>query len=138
AQLYLEHVWKHHGLPKTITTDRGTQFTAEFWKTICDRLQISRKLSTAFHPETDGQTERVNAIMEQYLRAYVNYQQDDWASWLPMAEFAANNHASETTGVSPFFANHGYDPKMDYLDTPHTQAAERTAGEFIHNMKIIQ
>ena len=105
VELYLRHIWKHHGLPLTITTDRGTQFTSEFWKSVCQCLHVTRKLSTAFHPQTDGQTERINAIMEQYLRAYVNYQQDDWSLWLPMAEFAANNHASETTGVSPFFAN---------------------------------
>jgi hypothetical protein len=67
----------------------------------------------AFHPEMDGQTERTNSIMEQYLRAYVNYQQDNWAQLLPIAEFAANNHTSETTGLSPFFSNYGFHPKFD-------------------------
>jgi hypothetical protein len=63
----------------------------------------------AIHPQTDGQTERMNAIMEQYLQSHVNYLQDDWADWLPLAEFAANNQASEITGVLPFFANKGFD-----------------------------
>ena len=68
---------------------------------------FSTLLSTPYHPETDGQTETVNAILEQYLQAYINYLQDDWEAWLHLAEFATNNHASETTGMSPFFANYG-------------------------------
>jgi hypothetical protein len=81
-------------------------------------LEIDPRLSTAFHPETDGQTERMNAIMEQYLRAYVNYQQDNWVQYLPLAEFAANNHVSETTTVSPFFANYGFDPRLSRCKPP--------------------
>jgi hypothetical protein len=78
-------------------------------------------MSTAFHPETDGQTERFNAVMEQYLRSYVNYLQDDWSAWLPLAEFAANNHSSEATGLSPFFALHGYHPRVTTNLTPTTE-----------------
>jgi len=86
-------------------------------------LGIERNLSTAYHPETDGQTERINSVMEQYLRSYVNYQQDDWHQWLALAEFATNNHVSETTGVSPFFANYGFDPRLelDNDDPPQGQ-----------------
>jgi len=116
ADLFLDNIWKHNGPPLTIISDQGTQFAAVFWGTVCRRLKIDRHLCTAFHPETDGQTERVNRIMEQYLRSYVNYQQDDWCQWLPMAEFMGNNHSSETTGTSPFFANYGYDPRIDFLD----------------------
>jgi len=105
ADLFLNNIWKHNGLPQTIISDRGPQFASEFWGTICRRLKIDRRLSTAFHPETDGQTEGVNGIMEQYLGSYVNYRQDDWCQWLPIAEFMGNNHASETTGTSPIFAN---------------------------------
>ena len=90
---------------------RGSLFTSKFWKSLCTLWGIKVKLSTAFHPQTDGQTEKANGVMEQYLRAYINYLQDDWADWLPHAEFAANNHASETTRVSPFFANYHYDPR---------------------------
>jgi hypothetical protein len=70
-------------------------------------LGIELKFSIPFHPETDGQTEQINGIMEQYLRCYTNYLQDDWPAGLPLAEFASNNHASETTGLSPFFALYG-------------------------------
>lgn len=91
-----------HGLPDSIVSDRGTQFTSEFWKWLCKLLQIDHHLSTAYHPQTDGQTERMNARVEQYLRAYVNYAQNDWIRYLPSAEFALNDHDSQVTGVSPF------------------------------------
>jgi RNase H-like domain found in reverse transcriptase/Reverse transcriptase (RNA-dependent DNA polymerase)/Integrase zinc binding domain/Integrase core domain/Chromo (CHRromatin Organisation MOdifier) domain len=114
ADLFLAHVWKLHGLPDDIVSDRGPQFASKFWRRLCHHLRVSPKLSTAFHPQTDGQTERVNGIMEQYLRAYVTYQQDNWPTLLPLAEFAGNNHPSETTGLSPFFANYGFDPRLDF------------------------
>ena len=108
CRLYLANVWKHHGLPRTIVSDRGSLFTSDFWKRLCQHLGIESRLSTAYHPQTDGQTERTNAVMEQYLRAYVNYQQDNWVDFLPMAEFAANNHVSDTTKTTPFQANSGF------------------------------
>jgi len=66
------------GLPHDIITDKGTLFTSDLWKETTGKLGIERRLSTAFHPQTNEQTERTNAILEQYLRAYINYQQDDW------------------------------------------------------------
>lgn len=114
ARLFLHHIWKHHGLPRTIVSDRGTQFTSRLWQRICQRLGISLKLSTAYHPETDGQSENANQGLEQYLRSYVNYLQDDWVNWLPMAEFAINNHQSESTKVTPFYAVYGQHPRMGH------------------------
>ena len=108
ADLFLQWVFRLHGLPETITSDRGTQFASHFWGRLCGRLQIGRRMSTAFHPKTDGQTERFNAVMEQYLRSYVSYLQDNWSSWLPLAEFAANNQTSDATHTSPYFTLHGY------------------------------
>ena len=120
ARLLLQHVWRLHGLPSSITSDRGSQFISQLWKHLCRILRINARLSTAGHPETDGQTENANAGMEQYLRMYVNYQQDDWVGWLPMAEFAINNAVSESTKVSPFFANHGFHPRMSFSDPAPT------------------
>ena len=114
AKLFTKEVWKHHGLPDSIVSDRGSLFVAELWKAICHRLRISNDLSTSFHPETDGQTENANAVLEQYLRHYVDYTQEDWEDWLPLAEYAANNAVSSSTGVSPFFANKGFHPKMSF------------------------
>ena len=102
-------------------------------------LKIEALLSTPYHPETDGQTERVNDILEQYLRAYVNYLQDDWEAWLQLVEFATNNHASETTGMSPFFANYGQDPlwQCDLTANPGEALEERDARQTATKMKEI-
>lgn len=100
-----------YGLPNSIVSDRGSQLTAKLWKRICSRYGIKDKLSSAHHPETDGQTENANKVMKNYLRAYVRYAQDDWVDHLPDAEFAANNHVNVTTGMTPFFADHGYHPQ---------------------------
>ena len=77
-------------------------------------LLMKRKLSTVYHPQTDGQTERANQDLENYLRRYVSWKQDDWAHWLSVAEFAANAAPSATTGISPFHAVYGYEPRMDF------------------------
>jgi hypothetical protein len=138
ARLYIRHVWKLHGLPNTIVSDRGPQFVAQFWKHLTKRLRINATLSTAFHPETDGQTERLNAILEQYLRTYVAYLQDDWAEWLPLAEFAANANRSETTGTSPFFANYGFHPRMGFEPVPtDLRPTTRDAEAFAKKMEDI-
>jgi hypothetical protein len=138
ARLYLRHVWKLHGLPRTIVSDRGPQFTALFWKHLTRLLRITSLLSTAYHPETDGQTERANAVAEQYLRAYVSYLQDDWSEWLPLAEFAANTTFSEATRMSPFFANYGFHPTMGFEPSvPVTRPPARDADRFARHMQAI-
>jgi hypothetical protein len=114
GKLFVRDVWKLHGLPESIISDRGTLFVSEFWKAVCHRLQIRIDLSTAYHYETDGQTENANSFMSQYLRQYINFAQDDWDEWLPLAEFAARNVANSSTGMSPFFANAGYHPRMSF------------------------
>ena len=114
ANLFIEHIVCRYGAPESVVSDRGTVFTAQFWWAVCYHARIQRKLSTAFHPQTDGQTERQNQTLEQYLRSYVAYQQDDWAAWLPMAEFAYNNSHHEAIGCSPFYAHMGRNPRMEF------------------------
>ena len=80
---------------------------------LCQLLGIKANLLTAYHPETDGQTEWVNQILEQDLWVYINYQQDDWVNFLPLAEFAYNNTSHSVTMVTPFFANKGFHPKLE-------------------------
>jgi hypothetical protein len=144
AQLFLDHVWKLHGLPETIISDRGRQFISAFWKELTARLRVTALLSTAFHPETDGQTERVNAVMEQYIRIYTSYLQDDWMNWLAFAEFTANNSVSETTKVSPFLANYGQHPRMGFEPStnapyPAYQALQvAEADKFVKKMEELQ
>jgi transposase InsO family protein len=118
GEMFIWEVFKLHGLPDTIVSDRGPQFASEFWKHVCERLGIEQSRSMAFHLQTDGQTEQMNAIMEQYLRVFVNYQQDTWTSWLPIVEFASNNHTSQMTGCSLSFGNYGFHPRMTFSQLP--------------------
>ena len=87
-------------------------FTSKFWKVLSTTMGIKQKLSMTFHPQTDGQTERMNQTMEQYLRMYCNYQQDDWVELLSLAEFSYNNAFQQTIKCSPFYANYGYNPRF--------------------------
>lgn len=112
VQLFLERVFSAHGLPDDVTSDRGVTFTSQFTQSIFKALHIEQNLSTAFHQRTDGQTERVNSVLEQYLRCYIDYQQTNWSTLLPIAEFAYNNTVHSSTKVTPFFANLGYHPKF--------------------------
>jgi hypothetical protein len=104
ARLFEKNIHRLHGLPKDIVSDRGTLFTSAFWRDVCRQLDIKQNLSTAFHPQSDGQTERVNAIAEQYLRIYSDYLQTNWAMMLSLAEFAYNNTVSSATNMTPFLS----------------------------------
>jgi len=87
ARLFLHHVWKLYGLPKRVVSDCGPQFVASFTKELYRLLDIRLSSSTAWHPQTDGQTKRINQELNQFLRLFVNEQQDDWYDLLPIAEF---------------------------------------------------
>jgi hypothetical protein len=110
AQLFVEHVVRLHGLPSEIISDRGPQFSSQLWKSICGLLKIDTKLSSAYHPQTDGQTERANRVLEEMLRAYVGPLQDDWDLLLPLAEFAVNSAWHESVRETPFYLNYGRHP----------------------------
>ena len=112
AALFRDHVYRHHGWPKKIISDRGTQFAAKFTVALNKLLGVQTALSTAYHPETDGQTERTNMELEQYLRLYTNFMQDDWSDWLSQAEFAYNNRQHSSTGFSPFYLEYGRHPHI--------------------------
>src|SRR5207302_5728796 len=89
-------------LPLTIISDHDSRFTGKFWQTLWTKLETKLAMSTAFYPQTDGQTERTNQVLEQVLRNYTTYEQDNWDELLPFAEFAYNNSANTSTGFSPF------------------------------------
>ncbi|CCO34997.1 Retrotransposable element Tf2 155 kDa protein type 2 [Rhizoctonia solani AG-1 IB] len=101
AQLFLEHVWKLHGTPKHTVSDRGPTFNSKFLRALYKALHIAPSYSTAYHPQSDGQTEIKNQWLEAYLCPLINHRQSDWVDWLPLAEFAHNNARSEATGKSP-------------------------------------
>ena len=118
------NVFRLHGLPQSITSDRGRQFVSTLWKAFCKRLRIKSNLSTAFHPETDGQSERANQDIKRGLRTYCNHMQDDWARWIPILEFSDNNNPSTSLGTTPFYLNHGFHTRMSF--TPDSTAYETT------------
>uniref|UniRef100_A0A8C5R8C8 Gypsy retrotransposon integrase-like protein 1 n=1 Tax=Leptobrachium leishanense TaxID=445787 RepID=A0A8C5R8C8_9ANUR len=110
VSLFLQNIYRLHGVPESIVSDRGAQFTSRFWRCFCRALGISVDLSTAYHPHTNGQTERVNQSLETYLRCYTTYLQDDWATLLCTAEYAYNARLHDSTRCSPFFLMYGYHP----------------------------
>ena len=111
AYIFNKVVIARHGIPDRLVLDRDKLFTSQFWQSLMDQMGTKQKLSTSYHPQTDGQTERTNQTIEQYLRCYLNYEQDNWVKLLPMAQFAFNNSAS-VTGISPFYANFGKHPNI--------------------------
>jgi transposase InsO family protein len=101
-------VWKDFGLPEVVISDQGTQFVGHFMRDLLKLLGIKLNTLTAYHPQTDGQTEHVNQNIEQYLRVFTNFLQDDWADWLMLAEFNHNN-------------DHGFQPLLHYHGVPSTK-----------------
>jgi hypothetical protein len=112
AQLFFLNVVRYHGLPTAIISDRDARFTSNFWRSLWSCLDTKLNMSTAFRPQTDGQTERVNRVLEEMLRNYVSYQQHDWNEYLVGVEIAYNNSQQASTGHSPFFLNYGFHPRL--------------------------
>jgi len=127
ARIFAKEIWKNRGLPTDIVSDRDSCFTSEVWREFLKILEIRPRMSTAFHPQTDGQTERLNQTIEAYLRAFVGHEQDDWVRLLPMAEFAYNNSVTTENGVTLFYANYGFLPRTinppDEKDEPVNPAS---------------
>ena len=111
AQIMLERVYAHHGMPSDVVSDRDPRFTSDFYKEFCTLLGIRQNMSVAFHPQTDGQTERMNQYVEAILRTYVNPEQNNWDVLLPLVEFAINNAYQASIKTTPFFLNHGDHPR---------------------------
>ena len=132
STLFIDKTFLLHGLHDSIVSNRGLQFAADFWCYLCASLGIATQFSTAFHPQTDGQTERIYASIEEYLRPHFNYLQDDCVQYLSLAEFDANNQESATTGASPFLATSGFNPRLDFelnirIDNPREEQAQECA-----------
>lgn len=120
AELFLRHVVKFFGVPEDIVSDRDARFTGRFWTALFGLLGSELKFSTANHPQTDGQTERINALLEEYLRHYVSASQKNWLDLLDAAQFCYNLHKSSSTEHSPFELAYGYQPLA-----PHEIAKRR-------------
>src|SRR5579875_774520 len=132
AELFVIHVFSKHGVPNHVTSDHGSEFVSAFFQALGQALSMELHYTSGYHPEADGQTERVNQTLEQYIRIYCSYQQDDWASLLPMAEFAYNNAPNASTGVTPFYANKGYHPNISVR--PKIDIRSDQAQDFVVNL----
>lgn len=133
AYTFMDKVFKLHGLPRTLVSDRDSKFTSLVWREIMRLLGTKLLLSTAYHPQTDGQTERMNQVLQEMLRHWVNPQQNNWDTLLATAEFAINNSFSEAVRNTPFRLNYGHDPL-----TPLSIAAEThvpCAQDFAEHMR---
>jgi hypothetical protein len=111
ARVFYEHVYRRYGLPAAIISDRDPRFTGGFWQTLFQLCGTKLKLSTAYHPESDGQTERANRTLIESLRSYANARQDDWDTHLHLIEFANNNSVNASTGYTPFYLAYGLHPR---------------------------
>jgi len=110
ARIYRDNIWKIHGIPKKIISNRGSQFASTFMGELCKALEIKRAMSIAYHPQTDGQTERINQEVKVFLKHYINYRQDNWTKWLATAEFQYNDKKHTATGYFLFYVNYGRHP----------------------------
>ena len=135
VRLLQNNVWKLHGLPESVVSDRGPQFAAELTKELNRMLGIKMKLSTAFHPQMDGQTEQMNQELEQYLQFFIENRQKDWLEWLAAVEFVVNNKVYIVTKVSPFMANYGKELRMG--GDIRGKGKVESATEFIEKIKKV-
>ena len=108
----MKEIFSRHGLPQEIVSYRGTQFVSQFFSCLTKSLGIKQCPSSASHPQSDGQTERVNQILEHYLHCYTTEEQDNWHNWLSLAMFTYNRRTQNSTKFSPFYVNYGYNPSL--------------------------
>jgi transposase InsO family protein len=136
AYVFYRHVVSIHGLPREILSDRGPTFAAKFWQALMSHLGLNHRLTTAFRPQADGQTERMNQVLEQYLRCYINYEQNDWVEKLPVAQLAYNTAYNESTRLTPAYANFGFTPDSYHAarETPTINPAAQIKAEDMKNL----
>src|SRR5258706_1068047 len=136
ACLFLEHVWRHHGLPEAVISDRGSALVSNFSRELAALLNIRLAPSTAYHPQMDRQIEQVNQEIEAYLWVFVSHCQDDWADWLPLAKFAYNNHVHSATCWTLFELDSGQHPQMG--SDPTQSSTVEAADDFAQQMSQMQ
>ena len=134
AQLFVDHVWKYHGMPLHLVSDRGSTFVGTFMTEVLRLVGTKHNRSTAFHPQTDGATERINRVLEDMMRHYVGeIAHNEWDTCLSTAEFAINNSFHESIGTTPFRLNSGRDPRLP-ISLTTTGSKVPSAAQFADRM----
>src|SRR5271170_171828 len=131
AKIFFATIFKNHELPRVIISDRDAKFTSHFWQTLFKQLGTKTAMSTAFHLQIDRQTERLNRTLEEMLRAYVTYKQDQWDKYLPATEFTYNNSKQALTGFTSFELDCGQHPNTPITITMETSNRVPAADDFI-------
>lgn len=134
--LFQDNVFKRYSLPTKVVSDRGPQFAAKFTRELWKGMGITPALSIAYHPQTDGETERVNQEIEQFLRVFCNYHQDNWVDLLPFAEFSHNTQRHSATGKLPFEILYGFNPPYSVDSALETKVP--TVTECLQLIKEVQ
>ena len=134
ARLFVDAVVRRHGLPRAIVSDRDTKFTSTFWREVQRTMGTTLAMSSGFHPQTDGQTERANRSIEEMLRAYVGRGQTDWDERLGMVEFAYNNSVHSSTGFTPFYLCYGRHPVSPVTRLIQVDTKNEAANSFLCRM----
>ena len=136
TRLFRDNVQKLYRLPESIISDKGPQFTVGLMRELNRMLGIKSKMSMVFHLQTDGQIERVNQKLEQYLRMFIDHRQEQWLDWLGIVEFVYNNKVHLSTKTLFFKANYGQDPRMGF--EVRKKGKYKSTEKFIIKMKEIQ
>ncbi len=141
SRLYIDNVYSRFGLPDKMISDRGPQFDSQFWKELCNALQIHHAMSTAFHPQTNGGTERVNREIQTYLSIFCINNPNSWAQALKKAEFVYNNRPHADRSQSPFELWYGLAPKaipeaFEYHDYPKTEERLQQLTQWCNDMLL--
>jgi hypothetical protein len=136
AKTFAKEIWRLHGLPAEIVSDRDPKFMSHLWQDLMEHLDVQLSMSTAAHAQTDGQTERMNQTLEAYLRHYCSFMQDDWVDLLPLAEYAYNSSVQESTKLSPFYVNYAFQPETQWLKAKEETAWTSPAAELLYSRWI--
>jgi len=129
GRLFFTQVFKHHGLPKDIVSDRDPKFISKIWRALWKRMGLELKMSISFRPQTDGQTEKVNLAIQQFLRNHLAVDQQDWVDHFELAEFCYNNSEHSTTRSTPFQMVTGKSPIMPMIWAAHGQPLSDASEE---------
>jgi hypothetical protein len=136
VKIFTREIWRFHSIPTNIISDWDSRFTSMEWKQFLGLLGIRPRMSTSFHPQTNGQTERINQTIKAYLRSFINYEMDNWVGLLPMAKFAYNNSITQATGMSTFYANYEQHPgSTNPVSIPNTKNNDMA---YIHYLLSVQ